>query len=288
MQYATPAAFRAALETRLAREAEEYGVSLQRLRKRVVFERLLVRLEAARPGTWVVKGGIALEVRLPGRARATKDLDLVMRESAVDGETVQEELGKALGIDTEGDWFEFTVGGPQPLEADAAGRQGWRFTVVASLAGKVFEPVRVDVVLRADEIDATERLSLPGALTFAGLERGDVEVVTAEQHFAEKLHALTRSYGDRPSSRVRDLVDLVILIEGGLVAPKEVLRVAEAVFSSRATHSLPVQIVDPPTGWVDEYERMAADLEIGAKTVDQGMAKVRDFWSQAQGTATGR
>ena len=43
MKYATPQAFRAALETRLKTE-EIDGVGISRLRKRVVFERLLARL----------------------------------------------------------------------------------------------------------------------------------------------------------------------------------------------------------------------------------------------------
>ena len=40
------------------------------------FERLLVRLELGAPGRWVVKGGMALEMRLGDRARSTRDLDL--------------------------------------------------------------------------------------------------------------------------------------------------------------------------------------------------------------------
>jgi hypothetical protein len=43
MRYATPEAFRAALEDRL-KHAQNEQVGLSRLRKRVVFERLLARL----------------------------------------------------------------------------------------------------------------------------------------------------------------------------------------------------------------------------------------------------
>jgi hypothetical protein len=45
MRYATPEAFRAALEDRL-KHAQNEQVGLSRLRKRVVFERLLARLTA--------------------------------------------------------------------------------------------------------------------------------------------------------------------------------------------------------------------------------------------------
>lgn len=60
----TPAALRDALEARLAAQALDSGLDLNRLRRRAVFERLLYRLEAAEPGRFVLKGGVALEVRL--------------------------------------------------------------------------------------------------------------------------------------------------------------------------------------------------------------------------------
>jgi hypothetical protein len=54
MPYATPAALRAALEARLASGEEATVPGLERLRRRAVFERLLVRLEHAMPGQWVL------------------------------------------------------------------------------------------------------------------------------------------------------------------------------------------------------------------------------------------
>ena len=43
MTYDTPAALRMALERRLANEAESTQVTLDRLRRRVVFERVVMR-----------------------------------------------------------------------------------------------------------------------------------------------------------------------------------------------------------------------------------------------------
>jgi hypothetical protein len=53
-----------ALENRLLARSNETGISLDRLRRRVVFERVVARLQAAEPGRWVIKGGMALEMRL--------------------------------------------------------------------------------------------------------------------------------------------------------------------------------------------------------------------------------
>lgn len=90
MPYKNPAALRTALEVRLRNEAREQGVNLDRLRRRAVFERLLIRLEVTGPGIWVLKGGTALEVRWRERARTTKDLDLALRERPADGEALLE------------------------------------------------------------------------------------------------------------------------------------------------------------------------------------------------------
>jgi hypothetical protein len=78
MRYATPEAFRAALEDRL-KHAQNEQVGLSRLRKRVVFERLLARLTVHAADEWVLKGGFALELRLDELSRSTKDIDVDWR-----------------------------------------------------------------------------------------------------------------------------------------------------------------------------------------------------------------
>jgi hypothetical protein len=50
MRYASPHALRTALEDRLLRRSQQTGISLDRLRRRVMFERIVARLEAADPG----------------------------------------------------------------------------------------------------------------------------------------------------------------------------------------------------------------------------------------------
>ena len=75
------------------------GIALNRLRRRVVFERIVFRIDAAEPGRWVVKGGMALEVRMPDDARTTKDLDLGLREDGIDSSDLRDRLIDALATD---------------------------------------------------------------------------------------------------------------------------------------------------------------------------------------------
>lgn len=78
MKYATAGAFRAALEQRLITLANQTGVPLVRLRKLVVFDRLMARLSVVASSGWVLKGAVALNFRAGSRFRTTKDLDLAV------------------------------------------------------------------------------------------------------------------------------------------------------------------------------------------------------------------
>ena len=77
MKYQSSGAFRRALEQRLRTQSQQTGVPLMRLRKMVAFDRFLARLLHDQPDAWVVKGGLALQLRLGARARTTKDIDVL-------------------------------------------------------------------------------------------------------------------------------------------------------------------------------------------------------------------
>jgi hypothetical protein len=279
MSYATPGALRAALEARLAWNETAGVPGLERLRRRAVFERLLVRLEHAMPGQWVLKGGMALEVRLGDRARSTRDLDLAVRQAGEDAATVRDHLIEALATDPEGDGFEFRVGQAKAIDLDEAGRAGWRFAVDARLDGRTFANVRLDVVARTEEISATDRITLRSMLAFAGFPDHEIEAVDPAQHFAEKLHAFTRPHGDRANSRVKDLPDLLLLMDQGLAPTAELLATVRHVFAVRSTHDLPTSLPDPPTDWAERYATLADELALDAVSVEAAMARLRPFWA---------
>ena len=281
MRYATPAAFRAALEQRLANTARETGTDLDRLRRRAVFERILARLAAAPDERWILKGGFALEVRLGDQARATRDLDVAMSDAGQDASEVRDALIDALARDAS-DSFTFAVSSPTRLAPDEAGRPGWRFAVTASLAGRVFQSVRVDAVARVEEIEGrTELIGLRTFFDFADLEDIQVEVVDLRQHFAEKLHALTRDYGDRPNTRVKDLPDLLILIEGGLAPDRDLRAAVESLFAARAAHAVPARLPSPPVSWRTKYAELADELALHETDLAAAHARLQDFWATA-------
>jgi len=93
--FSSSASFRQSLESRLQAISKEKGIHLQRVRRKVAFERFLARLFSVQPYPWVLKGGYALEVRFEV-ARATKDMDLGTRLKIAG--TVDEQQSKRILI----------------------------------------------------------------------------------------------------------------------------------------------------------------------------------------------
>src|SRR5260370_8284591 len=111
-KYLTAAAFRIALETRLKSIAKNEGTDLQRLRRRVSFDRLLSRFFAERNAPWLLKGGYAMELRLPTAGR-TKDIDLsVPLNVAEKGKGQILETWHTSPAKNIGDFFTFTTRPP--------------------------------------------------------------------------------------------------------------------------------------------------------------------------------
>jgi hypothetical protein len=160
----------------------------------------------------------------------------------------------------------------------------WRASVDCHLDGRTFDRVVIDLVVRESEVQRTEPLRLPGTLSFADLPPVEILAVDLNQHFAEKLHAMVRDYGDRPSSRVKDLGDLVLFLDTGLEPTEELVQAVADVFAARNAGAAPEHIPDPPADWPARYAELAAELRLSAPTVDAAMNALRAFWARALST----
>jgi hypothetical protein len=275
--YDTDAAFRSALEQRLLNFAQSKSVSLERLRRQVVLERLLARLDAAEPGEWVLKGAMALEVRIGLLARATMDVDLGLRsrERSIDLDALGERLTHVLSVSLD-DRFVYRLADLRRLTA-AGGGDLARARLESRLAGREFGRIQMDVVCRSHELADTERVQLGGHLRFAGIEPPTVEVVSLPRHAAEKFHAMLRQFSDRENTRVRDLADLVILAERGLIDPARTAAAVRQVFAERTT-DLPSTLLPLPAGWPERYEKIAREHGIAAAEFGEATEVLVNFW----------
>lgn len=105
-------------------------------------------------------------------------------------------------------------------------------------------------------------------LGFAGIASPSLYMIPREQQFAEKLHAYTLPRRGATNSRVRDLVDMVLLIESATLARNKVAEAIRVTFERRNTHTLPNMLPDPPTEWQKPYRVFARECGLSGEVKD--------------------
>jgi hypothetical protein len=106
----------------------------------------------------------------------------------------------------------------------------------------------------------------------------DVEIVDVNRHAAEKLHAMSREFGDRDNSRVRDLVDVVLLVEHEMLTPAAVADAVTLVWAEREHTAPPTRMPSLPGSWPTRYELAATEHGLATVTFPDAVALVNELW----------
>lgn len=274
-KYATGAALRTALEARLKEIAKTEGIELQRLRRQVAFDRFLARLFLRSQTQWVLKGGYAMELRFK-IARATKDLDFTVRTlPGALGDAILEHLQEVGGQDLK-DFFSFRIG-DAIIDLDGAPYGGSRYPVEAMMAQRTFAKFHMDIGIGDVVLDPLEQVETRDWLGFAAITPASVPMLRREQQFAEKLHAYTLPRSGA-NSRVRDLIDMVLLIQSGTLNSSLCLEALRHTFERRGTHELPTILEPPPGTWEKPYERLAEESNLDT-SVNTAFAELSEFYA---------
>ncbi len=281
--YKTASAFRTALETRLQKRARETRTDLQRLRRQVAFDRFLARMFSNGPKAtypWVLKGGYAMELRTRF-ARTTTDIDLTLhdgtplsREPRERREQIRTMLQEAAAIRLD-DYFDFLIGEAQG-DLEGAPEGGSRYPVQAQMDGRGFVRFHVDVGVGDEMLEPLDIVTGEDWLGFGGVKPASFPVISAEQQFAEKLHAYTLPRGQRINTRTKDLIDMVLLVQGEKLDKGKVGAAIRATFARRATHELPRDLGAPPTEWEPVFDALAKQCNL-AMNLQKGFELVREF-----------
>lgn len=277
-EYLSADAFRRALEVRLNKAAEAEFTQVNRLRRQVAFDRLLARLFRIDPAPWVLKGGYALELRFR-TARATVDIDLTVKRVAATTEADVNQIVRDMVQDAAsfslGDWFEYTIG-PRAMDLDAAPYGGARFPVETRMGGRIFARFHLDAGIGDAVIQPVEIVECRDWLSFAGIASPRVQTISREQQFAEKLHAYTLPRISS-NSRVKDLVDLALLIGSGGISPKRTAEAVQLTFDRRRSHGLPQALPFPPRDWQRRFSTLAEECQL-AGDMDTVFGVVEEFF----------
>jgi hypothetical protein len=264
--YATAGAFRKALEERLKSISQAERTDINRLRRQVSFDRLLARLFREESVPWVLKGGYALELRFRS-ARSTIDIDLTLQRvvGTVEGSDPNQairEMLQGMAANSLDDWFEYTIG-PPVMDLTAAPYGGARFSVETRMDGRIFARFHLDACVGDVVIQPLDTAECHDWLGFAGIEKPRVQMISREQQFAEKIHAYTLPR-NTPNSRVKDLVDMALLIASNQLDRQRILNALHLTFNRRGTHALPTSLNEPPPEWQTPFQALAE--ECGLRT----------------------
>lgn len=271
VSYPSPQAFRQALTAGLRELAKAGPWTLPQLQRQFAYDRLLERLYVVDDG-WVVKGATALLARGIG-VRATIDVD-IYRERA--REIAEAELREAASRDI-GDWFRFELGPGRSVATDAA----VRISVTAYVGAAVWSSFHLDLVgsdLRMtgqpDTVPALARVLMPD------VEQHGYRAYPLVDHIADKISAIIQRYSgeDRPSTRFKDLVDLVAIVTEVSVAADLQLAALRSEAERRGM-PLPTTFDVPDRAiWERGYAAEAGrSLLTIAQSLDEALSVVRPF-----------
>jgi hypothetical protein len=271
--YRTPAAFRRALTEKLRATARPQGPwALPDLQRQFAYDRLLVRLYQL-DDAWILKGATALLARRIA-VRHTIDVEFYREASRKQAER---DLRTAIARDA-GDWFQFEAGESRPV---ADGANGVRVPIVARIGATAWAQFHVDVVAegvcmtgRPDHVPALTNVALPG------LAHSGYWAYPLVDHIADKTCAILERPGGtgRPSTRFKDLVDLVALVANAKPSAAAQRRALDSEAGRRGI-SLPgrFEVPDVPlwrAGYAAEAGR-ALDHVTG--TLEEALAEVSPF-----------
>lgn len=260
---------------RWAREwADAEGVPVARVQRSVSCMVIAAMLDTVRGADgeplFLIKGGVAMELRLALRARATQDLDAAFRAAA---EEMIERLDDALEVGH----ADFTASRTAAQKVGAT--RALRVGVKLAYRGRPWATVPVEISSAEGRSGADFERVPVRSLDPLGIEvPADIPCVSLRYQVAQKLHACTQVFDAGPANgRFRDPIDLLLLRE--LLAADDLRQVRAAcaeTFELRASHAWP-----PPVaigaGWAPAYGQLAAATGFHVTDVEDAAERVRAF-----------
>lgn len=287
--YTNGVALWAAVTSRAKAHATATGADTGAFVRRFVFGRFLARVFHDPAAPWVLKGGTAVLARVHD-ARTTRDIDLLGQLRNLDAalDALRVTVARDLG-----DHFRFVI---TKVEHNLGGAgqpavDGCRVSVDAYCGAVKKGAFGVDLVTGSLMTAAPEVLT-ESVLDLRGLEAPTVRLYPVVDHVADKLCATQATYGangDRASSRVRDLVDLVVLAGSQDVDGAALITAVNGEWVHRGLPGVPV--FAPPPAWERQYPPLARKVPAcaGATSFPDAVALVGAFLAPAlDGSSAGR
>ncbi|MFF7242111.1 nucleotidyl transferase AbiEii/AbiGii toxin family protein [Streptomyces collinus] len=258
--YTTPRALDTALKDYAKRQAKSVK-DVGALRRSFFFQRLAARVFVADPDGWMIKGGQALLLRYSTDARLSKDIDMQRADSGASLDEAVQALRAAASLDLK-DHLTFV---PTRLEPHGDESGGARQSFDVQLGLRKSESIHVDLVVGRSPTAVPEVALLKPAVSMPWpADWPKVRLYPVVDHMADKICAMYEWRGTVPSSRFRDLADLLLISQRETVDAAQARHALHTEAARRASGGallrLPKAFEMPHESWRAGYPRAAADL----------------------------
>lgn len=264
-RYSSPEALRRAVTDKLRLQAKPNGPwPLGDLQRQYAYDQVVERLYRV-DGGWVVKGATALLAR-DISVRHTVDIDVYRAGAIADAER---QLRDAAALDI-GDWMRLEVGASVRIQA--AGAQAARVPVKAYIGTKMWATFQVDIVAGGIHMTGVpDEVSPLTGVEVLYQERAKWRAYPLVDHVADKTCAILERHNGRPSTRFKDLVDLVAIATTSSVDASLQTDALRREASRRNLHLPTVFDVPDRDLWEKGY-RAEARRAVGLEAVTLGAA----------------
>jgi hypothetical protein len=260
--YTSPSAFYGALKHKAQLLAADSGMSVADIMSSFYFNRLVARVFTHQPDGWVLKGGHALLMRYSTAARLSQDVDIQRASPGDIGEAVAA-LSAAAQVNL-GDYLTFTA---KRLSNHQNGEDGAKQLFNVHMGTQHVGVLRVDVVVGHLRNPGDERRTIQPLIDLNWPDDWpQARLQPIVDHLADKACALYEQHRGTPSSRYRDLADILLIsqhetIDG--VQAQTAIRVeaARRQLGSRADPlSMPERFEPPGPLWPHRYPDAARQV----------------------------
>lgn len=250
MKYKTSAA----LEMAVKDAAKKSPMDTNRAISDFYFHRFLCRVFSNDKNGFVLKGGQSMLARTVD-ARHTRDIDLLSKDT--DPQVAINELRKLASIDLD-DFVRFEYEGSRPIKVEDEYRNGSSVSFSTWVGSKMVQTISIDLVVDVVDDISAERITPKDRIEVEGIKVFDYMVYGVEDALADKLFGIIGEFNGLPSSRVKDLVDILVYASTCSVDGPELSRKAKRESSLRKI-ALPASFEIPAT-WHNNYRPMFKKL----------------------------
>lgn len=275
--YSNAAAVDAAIKSKARERANaDPSLNLSQLVTQAYFDRFLCRVFSEDDESdWVLKGGTGMLARIPN-TRATLDIDLYRNGYTLDQAVA--DLKRLAAVDLD-DHFRFVLTGQTLMLAgeNQPYASGYRMTFDMYLGVRKVRTIGVDLVAGAGVTAPTITAAPAYRLDLPRLASTDYRIYGIADQVADKVCATMAVYPTGRSTRVKDLIDLVVIARTHHIDARQL---SDAIAAERKLRLLdPFTELDVPVGWGPVYARAARNIAYCAneRTVEDAAALMKSF-----------